>query len=558
MSDEKALILLACPANQDMETSTANKYLRSVKAERRSAGVLTKPDLMEKTAFHVGTIKKMFNEEVYKLGHGWFMARQLSQDDIHQGVGHEQAREIETDFFSSSPWNDELGAYADRFGIANLQNALSQKLTQHILDDLPKIVGRVEARLQGVKTVLATFPEPSADPAIVVHVALGKLYDMVKRELGADSAISSFRGEYRSMLRAHREVFRDARPKVDLTTPGYKQPVVSLDSSDDEEEDEESPSKRGKTNAGAVATPTQQRQFTPASTPTNQRQRKVPIHQLIQAPTATVFKLDQVKLEYDSAPGADISGQTSTTVDEKLRLRPLSGWYTIANMLLAKVEEAFKRMLHEAVKTTLGSHSATLLYRSASQTQLALFKEILLQQRESFERRVTIEIHRAMTLDGAISSKEAVERTKLVAARREHRAKEHLQILEQRLNKNMSAPDQVKKHANDPKWMMENVGEDPFQREVEAMAKPLAYYDVASTQLLDTFARQLDYELLHTYSEQLQLRLLKDLNATDNAHCAALLAENEARERERVSLLAEKDKLLMALEELKGLPVVHG
>ena len=35
--------------------------------------------------------------------------------------------------FASAPWSDL--PFADRFGIRNLQTALSQKLTQHILEE---------------------------------------------------------------------------------------------------------------------------------------------------------------------------------------------------------------------------------------------------------------------------------------------------------------------------------------------------------------------------------------------------------------------------------------
>ncbi|SMY19728.1 unnamed protein product [Zymoseptoria tritici ST99CH_1A5] len=561
MDDKKALILFACPAHQDMELSTANRYLRECKAERRATGVLTKPDLMENNSFRVGTVKKMFEGSLYPLGHGWFMAKQLSQDAIQDGVEHEQARELEHQFFNSSPWCDKLGAYADRFGIHNLRTALSQKLTQHILNDLPEIVGRVEARLAEVREKLAGFPEPSADPVIAVIQELQKLKENVCSELSAESDGGKFRTQHRAMLRAMRDEFQAARPTVDLNTPGYQSPVVTLDSSE-EEEDEESPTKRAKTNAGTAATPNRQR--TPAAhtpalrTPNSQRQRKTPVAQLAQTPTPAEFKLDQVKAQYDSASGADITGGKSTVVTGKLCVQALSPFRAIADTILSRVEAAFREMLGSALQKSLGSRPQTLLYQSASETLLGLFTELMARQRQSFHHRITMESRRAISLDTSIVSKEACHSGTLIAERREIRTKEQLQILESRQNKTLTTPENIKKRTAEAGWLEDQVGHDPYHREVEALGRPFAFYEIVSTQLLDTLARQLDYELLYAYEQQLHPRLLQDLNATDKAHCTALLAEDRKREAERADLEVEKGKLEMALVELRGLPDVHG
>lgn len=100
-------------------------------------------------------------------------------------------------------------------------------------------------------------------------------------------------------------------------------------------------------------------------------------------------------------------------------------------------------------------------------------------------------------------------------------------------------------------------GSDEYEREVEHLATPLAYYDVASTQLCDTVARELEYGLLHAYEERLHRRLLEELRTGDAAYCAELLAEDPERERERVALLKEKENLTQALEELNRLPDTH-
>jgi hypothetical protein len=567
MSDEKALILLACPANQDIETSTANKFLRKCKADGRATGVLTKPDLMETTPFRLKMVQEMFSGTVHTMGHGWFVTRHLSQNEILQGVDHEEARAIEADFFNSSPWGDKLSAYADRFGVANLQDDLSRKLTQHILNDLPEIVGRVQHRLEEVHTALATFPGRSADPGMVVYGAINTLTIQLVNELDADRPNSVFRKEYRQILRDMNALFKTVRPSVDITTPGVAQPMDELDAitilSSEDEEDEATPSKRVKTNNGNAATPTNKRQRTPAirtpaiRTPaTGSRGKPVPA-ELMQQPVRTEFKLDKVQHAYDSAPGADISGETSTTVTSKLCLTPLGEWYHVIEIMLAKIDTTFQRMLNKALQSGLANQQPTLLFKATRQSLIAQFTELMDKQRQSFKHYVDIECHRAVTIGGALGSIKSAETRRLRDSRREHRVREHFYILETRGLK-VPTPEGMQKHAHDAKWMAENVGDDPYQREINALAMPLAYYDIASASLLTTLAKHLDFELMHAYGEKLSERLMSDLKVTDKKHCESLLAEDEGRERQRVALEAEKVKLEMALEELNGLPEVHG
>ncbi|SMQ46043.1 unnamed protein product [Zymoseptoria tritici ST99CH_3D7] len=563
MSDEKALILLACPANQDMENSTANRYLRKCKAEKRTIGVLTKPDLMEGTQFKVDTVKAMLNGELYPLGYGWFIAKQLSHDDIVDGVDHAQAREMEKHYFNSWPWNDQLVEFAERFGIVNLQQALSRTLTQHILDALPGIVNSVNSRLQAVKKTLSAFPERSADPGIVVNTEIYKLYTNVKDELSAETT-STYREEYRQILGEVRTKFKEVRPCVDITTPGVAQPIDRSESvvvlSSEDEDEEESPSKRSKTNNGSVATPSNKRQRTPAArTPvSNSRQPKLEPAELLRQPVRTVFKLDQVQHEYDSAPGADIAGETSSVVDQKLCLQPLPEWYHVAEFMLTKIETAVRRMLASTLQASLGHLSATLLYKAARQTLLTLFKRLANEQRQAFQHRIDIETSRAVTVNkAALGSAKSAELARLQASRREHRMREYYHIIESRGLK-LPTQEVMKKNAHDPDWISKNLGFDEYEREINALVLPLAYYDIASASLLDTLAKQVDFELIGGYRKELLPRLLEDLKVTDKAHCETLLAESEASERQRVSLENEMGTLEKAVTELSSLPDVHG
>lgn len=72
-------------------------------------------------------VQSILNGKKFALGKGWFITKQLSQEQIEKGVTHAAARELEAEFFSSPLW-----AQGHRCGIPQLQEAVSRNLTEHI------------------------------------------------------------------------------------------------------------------------------------------------------------------------------------------------------------------------------------------------------------------------------------------------------------------------------------------------------------------------------------------------------------------------------------------
>lgn len=94
-------------------------------------GVLTKPDLLAATRH--SHIERMLKREKFKITKGWFATKSSSQVELDQGVTHAEARERERTFFTENePWCSSLAGFANRFGVPNLQDAISQELTEHI------------------------------------------------------------------------------------------------------------------------------------------------------------------------------------------------------------------------------------------------------------------------------------------------------------------------------------------------------------------------------------------------------------------------------------------
>lgn len=138
--DEKALILLVASIDQDLETSTAFRVVGGCKGTNalgRSMGVLTKADLFLNTKSRVEHVRQTLAGEKFKLGNGWFVTKNSSQEELDRSITHVEAREREAEFFGGVPWSANLVDFVDRFGTTHLQDAISHRLVDHIESELP-------------------------------------------------------------------------------------------------------------------------------------------------------------------------------------------------------------------------------------------------------------------------------------------------------------------------------------------------------------------------------------------------------------------------------------
>lgn len=131
IQDEKSRILLACGADQDIETSTTFRYIKDCKATSRCAGVLTKADLLQSGPGKAKYIQQLLGGKKFILGQGWYITKQLSQAEVDDHTDHAEARRREAEFFRREPWAS-FNDLQDRFGIPHLQGAVSRGLTDHI------------------------------------------------------------------------------------------------------------------------------------------------------------------------------------------------------------------------------------------------------------------------------------------------------------------------------------------------------------------------------------------------------------------------------------------
>ena len=132
LSDIKTLVLLVLELGRDFENTTAFRFVRECKAVSRCTGVLTKADLMTSSNLRV---VELLSSKDFKVGHGWFVTKQLSQEELNTNIPYCEAREREQAFFATQkPWTTSLADFKDKFGIPKLQDAISHRLKEHILE----------------------------------------------------------------------------------------------------------------------------------------------------------------------------------------------------------------------------------------------------------------------------------------------------------------------------------------------------------------------------------------------------------------------------------------
>lgn len=463
IKDEKATVLLACAANQDIETSTAIRFLRECKtssgrkARDRAIGVLTKPDLVDDNSEKIGGINKIMSGSGFQMGHGWFVTKQLSQKQLSQGVTHEQARKAETDFFADGPWAQDLAQYQSRFGTSNLQDALSRILTTHILQELPGIVARVKRRLSEVEQALATFPAQDAAPTIAIIQEIDALKTHILAQLNADT-MSDFRTAYRNVAKELQRGLVECQPAVELSTPGYVKKSISLDSSE-----EESPSKKIKPDERSFSVaPSRTPGPTPGGSGTAERRRKLPSGNNAAARPATrvQFNLKEVQRSFDSAPGADLPGGASDIVIKKLILDTLCGWNAVIDKVLKTVKASFLRMLNDSVDVALANRHATELFKQASGIVRALFNELMAEESAILGRIISRERYRAITHAAEpMKLRKRHHIAELQARRLKNRVNEFFEDLESRGYRVNDAD--VEKKTKDSAWALEKLGKSP-------------------------------------------------------------------------------------------------
>ncbi|RMY34674.1 hypothetical protein D0865_14119 [Hortaea werneckii] len=556
--DEQSLILLALSADQDPETSTAFRFIKECAAEGRTMGVLTKPDLVTKS--RMPKLYDLLYGVDFMLGSGWFVTKQLSSEEV-ESVSYAEARSRERDFFSGEPWaSTTLG---DRFGIGNVQATISRRLELHISTNLPEIRSRVQDGLATVSKHLEQFAERPQSACYTVmeeaHAVTTAITMLVRGE-----GQTQFRAEYKGLLRELRTQLESGKPQISLGTPGYVKKAISLDTEDESDDpraaksrlSSETPSKKRKVASPNFQTPAQRNRtkaVDPFATPASRNRSKV-VSEDATSSSGKPLALDEVKDMFDFGSTTCLPGQIDPRVTDSLIKQFLQDWRRLVEDLLVRIHRLLADNLQGCVLETLPVRQSTRLLCDICGILESLLGNLLTQQKERIAYVVNCELHKPITYNNSsLHSRTAAQKDRLAQLRHIERVNEYYDTLEAKGATRVPHGDERGKKFED-QTLCSQLGPDCYSNEVNALATPLAYYDMASERMLDTIASHLEFGLIFGLETNLRDALRTGLKVTEEQHCRELLAEDPERENLRLMLTAEKEKLMIAMKDLEGLP----
>ncbi|KAK5679716.1 hypothetical protein LTS10_007664 [Elasticomyces elasticus] len=541
LRDPKTLVLLACSADQDVENSTAFRYVSQCKALSRCMGVLTKPDLIGLQ--RVSLLERVLRGDVFRLRSrdAWFITKQLSQESLDRGATRLDARESEDEFFAGEPWNTALAPFAGRFGTGKLQSAISTDLRQHILRELPDIIARVQSRVNIVATELQAFPQPTKSASHTVTVEYQALVKIVESHLRGDGKNKKFRNGVRGLLNELRDELAATRLVIKLGTPGHKPSLISLESESEDATPAPTPSKKRKANDSRTPQgPSNVPPHTPATGGGGRKERQTSGTE----PQKLVIGLEELHDVYTHGSISGLPEQIDSRVTEDIVLRAQAGWEDLIRAKLVKIRLYITAMLAEVYEETLAARRRMPLYGAAGEAITKFFSALWDQGHERILYTLACERHKPLTCSILGPQIEEIK-SMLRQDRLNTRTVEYNDTLESKIPKLKEGDRQKQLEAK------LKTG-DKYGRVLDAVSSALAYYDLASMVLVDNIAKQVEYGLLFAVEQGLDETLRTALHATDEAYCAHLLEEDPEVEAQRTRLQAESERLNAALQELNG------
>ncbi|KAL1801201.1 hypothetical protein ACET3X_001543 [Alternaria dauci] len=577
VKDSEALILVTCSLENDIANSTAGGIARKLNATDRCIGVLTKPDRLPPGSRYE-KLKAVFDQQRFALGHGYFVVKNLGQDEIDQGLTHQQARILEQNFFSQGePWATEFVNYGHRFGTLNLQRFLSGKLAEQITKKLPIIDQEINTRLEQVLTDLQQFPDPPTHNAsrMIADVVLDFSQD-VRKELEAEFPCKAWRNAWKASQKSFFDALTSMKPTMatrgerDVTVymdvlgaqPGSSaSKAIPVEDDDDEEEDEDNTCRYTPTSSNPE-TPTKKRRLdeTPCPSPAKTPSRRLPKSA---APSSELgelrktFNLDQVAQHLAENSQSKVPGQIEPRVVDNLMLESLEHWGRPLNDFFNALEGQIAIQIKALFHKHFSKYEGSTFYRTAWQIVEQMVGLNFNQQRTTMANEsLNDEKEGPYIFHNEIFEQ---EKEAVLDYYRQHRFKARLGIYKAERSKRtgrLITPQEEEKLKKDAR-SMEVLNHEPYVVELSVVAQVTTYYMLAARRFHDAICMRIESKFFKQLRTQLRDELENGLGLNNGSesynNAVRLLAESPQRYNQRKELVGQRDSLLQGQKILRDL-----
>ncbi|KAF1993847.1 P-loop containing nucleoside triphosphate hydrolase protein [Amniculicola lignicola CBS 123094] len=567
VKQEDALVLVACSLGNDVANSAAAGMARQLNASHRCVGVLTKPDCLP-NGYKSAHLRAILAGSSFNLGHGYFVVKNPTQDELDGGLSHIEARAQEREYFQTKdPWALELALYQDRFGTASLQKYLSDELGARTLSSLPTIRAQINQRLEEVNAELRGLPEPPTHNAVhevcnVLQSFTIRIRQEIEGDLGENKWVNlweDLKTNFESWLTTMRPGARLGPCQRDRGLYSTSTVGASIDNSIVVDSDNEgilapeTPSKKRKLE-GVPDSPMKHReeQAGPSSTApaANASDRSF-------ADLKQLYQLDEFAERIRRASKNRIPDQLHPKVLDMLILSTLRHW----NQPLEKFFDDFKTGIKQHIQDIFDQEFQ--LWRDAPIYGEALRIVTNLLDSHFSEQKNTMAAEALRDeLEGPYMYHKELWKTEKAAVRQACQNKRS-RIRQSKYFEEMAAATGTPLSNNQREAMLKRdlsldalFKQDPYALELNVIAAIISYYQLAARRFHDAVCMRIESRFLKALRTDLHGELTEGLHiyAEDGLqNCVRLLEEPPARKHARQQLLHKRAQLLEGQKEMNAL-----
>ena len=493
-------------------------------------GVLTKPDRLPK-GDPVDVWHAILNGQKFQLGHSYFVTKQPSQVEIDRGLDHGRARELERQFFETQePWVTQFAQFKNRYGTAQLQTTLSQKLTAQILASLPTIKDRIRSQLDQLDAELRDLPEPPTHNAVHIVIQLLQSFTgRVQKAIEGEQTYKEWRLTWKEQrqnfyqelgaqkpalfLRGHLDegLYRGANDAHSIDETLIKNDIDTITIDSDVENKIRHPAP-----ASSNSSPTKKRKLEAPPTPRQSRSQLSHQDLVKRSNLAKSFKLDELRKVLDDISDSDLPGEMDSRALDHLILSCLQHWDQPTTKFFQVIDYSLKNQLRLLFDGVFKAWDTTELYQKAWEIVDKYISFHLGEQRDvAATQFLGSEQEKPFTGDNVLwESNKATALESFRKARLEARVNVYFKEFEHATGKQLSLVERHRKIQNDQN-LRDKLNADPYHREVEVMAKIRGYYNIASLRFFDVICLSMQAKLFKLLRTQLLGELMIGLGMCD-------------------------------------------
>ncbi|CBX96177.1 similar to dynamin family protein [Plenodomus lingam JN3] len=581
VEEEGSLILVTCDLGTDIANSTAAGLARQYHATDRCIGVLTKPDLLAPGTTDQSLLNVLDGKR-FKLGHGYFVVKNLNKQEIRDGLGHREARANEMEFFSKGRWASNLRRFQDRFGTKNLQLYLSKQLAKRTFNRLPEIRSQIRAQLNDIENELERIPVTPAHSAVraitdhIMEFSLDVRYEM-EGEHGYTEWWNTWeriQNDFRNALMAMKPALM-TKGLLDegiyaCTLPGTSADnAFPIDSDDDDDipmhDVQVSPKKRkledsSQTQSSSKSAVMGAKQH-PKGSP-SKRSEKKPVPSGF-AKFKKSYNLDAVVHEISQSSKSKIPNQIHPKVRDAMIVEPLKDWRRPMNLLFSNLEnEISSRMQFLFNKHFVKRQGTELFQQSWKIIHEILSNNINQQQTTMAQEALEDELEGPYIFHQDVFNQEKATVREIYRQHRQHmRFGVFLSEANGSLGRKLTQNEQDKVRKDNMKMALIAKEPEPYEKVIDLIAEITSYYNIAARRFHDSICMRIESKFFKQLRTQLREELETGLGIRDEDHgpviAQRLLVKSPEHEKRRQQLLIRKEALSKGLECLSMLDVKY-